>query len=247
MDWPLPNFLNNTIHYCVMNDEVLEPDTAEAVSESNDNGGSDSPKPKKKKKAGTITDAIPDAKSAQTAGSDASLGRIRTSKLTITTKKPSAKTWFWIHPSPEYRGKYKLVETESDDSMDTRLYLIAPELHTDKRVLRDSVDVQIFTYCTNRDRVGLWPLKMRQSDWRDTALEGIEYAQEQLIRLVPDVGARCYDIEQAEDEPEMCDWDWVLEGRDFTKLLNMGFKNRYVTSKDHPLFEELWVKNKTVR
>ena len=141
-------------------------------------------------------------------------------------------------------GNYKLVELESDQSIETKKYLIAPELHSHPKVIQDSTDVQIYTWCSNRYKVSLWDLKMFDSDWRDTALEAIEYGKEQICRIMPNMQDQCYEIEEAEHEPEMVDWEQVLEGKTFTDLLNMAFRNRYVTDFDHPLFQEIWLKEK---
>ena len=205
----------------------------------------DTPEKKsKKQRTGSIMNAIPDAKAVQSSGITKSLGTIKTRKLVMKAKKPNQKTWFWIYDNPEYMGDYRLVELESDQQLDSKLYLIDPSLHNHPKVIQDSTSVQIYTYCTTRYKLGLFPLNMYDSDWRDTAMEGIEYAKEQVCRLVPNIQDRCYDIEEAEHEPEMVDWEQILEGRSFTDLLNMAFKNRYVTDYEHPLFQEIWLTGK---
>ena len=61
--------------------------------------------------------------------------------------------------------------------------------------------------------------------------------------MIPDMQSRCYFLEQALEEPTTPNWDEVLDGKDFTQLLNLGFKGKYVEDETHPLFKELWLKD----
>ncbi|MEE2739580.1 MAG: hypothetical protein VX435_15215 [Planctomycetota bacterium] len=190
-----------------------------------------------------ITGVIGDAREIQL-GSNSGVGKVRKKKLSLSVKKPQKKSWFHVHPSKDYRGSFRAVEMDSEDSFEVKWYIIAPALHHDFKLSEDTVDIHVYTYLTNKGRVGLWPLKINDGDWCSTALEAIGYAQEQIIRLIPDNVSRCYSIEEAIQEPPAPDWERVLEGKTFTELLNLGFKGRYVEDEDHELFEDLWMKHK---
>ena len=183
---------------------------------SNETAVADAPETKSKTKvpvAGdkSITGPIGDLSDIQIASSG--VGKTRKKKLTISCRKPGKKSFLHVHPGEDFTTLVAGIEMEVEGSLDKPLYMVSPELLKDLRVQQEIQEIRIFTYLTNKGRVGLWPIKMSDNKWCTTAIEIAKMGMHQIVRVVPDMTEGCYECEVAEVEPDPPNWEQALKVR----------------------------------
>ena len=211
---------------------------------SNETAVADAPETKPKTKASvagdkSITGPIGDLSDIQIASSG--VGKTRKKKLSISCKKPGKKAFLYVNPNPDFTILIAGIEMEVEGSLDKPLYMVEASLLSDLRVQQEVQEIRIFTYLTNKGRVGLWPIKMSDNKWCTTAIEIANMAMHQIVRVVPDMTEGCYECEVAEVEPDPPNWEQALEGKTLKDLLNLAFKDTYIDTLDHPVLKELWL------
>ena len=94
---------------------------------------------------------------------------------------------FGTHPSPDYRQLAAIIELDED----REAYLVLPALI---RELGESeyVYATLYVYVTRHGTVGIWPVKVpnsdgRQNSWHTTAITAVEEAMKRWVRVVPNM------------------------------------------------------------
>ena len=152
----------------------------------------------------------------------------------IPVRKPRKTEFFRVLDSEEYTAKAAIIELKEE----RETYLVSIDLLSD---LSDyAVPVQVCVVMTRMQSLLIWPVKLpqeRRNLWHDTALEASHLAKEKWICIRADMNAGGYDILEAVaklPEPE-----WPTEELTFQRMLELGFKDFFVDSLDHPLIRRL--------
>jgi hypothetical protein len=155
--------------------------------------------------------------------------------VAVPVKKPHKQHFIRVHPSPEYRQLAALVELDEDREN----YLVLPAL---VRELGESeyVYATLHLYVTRHGTVGIWPLKVpnsngRQNLWHTTAIAAAEEAKKKWIRVVPNQVSKSNDVLVALEnlsEPEFPELS-------FNQILRIAFKDRIIDNLHHPVIRKL--------
>src|SRR5262249_8782934 len=102
------------------------------------------------------------------------------------------------------------------------------------------VPKRIYTVCSRDNSLSLWPIKLLDQnggldDWSQSAHQAAIFAMQKSVKIVsnrPFVASETFEATGDFPEPDWGD-------HDFLKLLELGFKDRIITSVDHPVVQVL--------
>jgi hypothetical protein len=141
-----------------------------------------------------------------------------------------------VHPDPAFRFPIAVIEMKED----RETYLIAPELRAELAT-ESTFKIQMTATAINRQGVlFLWAVNMPRADgradeWSRTGLEAIEMATRGWVRVTANMSLGAYDVFQANAQLIDPDWPTAAMG----ELLRIAFKERHITTLDHPILRRL--------
>jgi hypothetical protein len=153
---------------------------------------------------------------------------------TVPVRKPRAQDFVRVHPAPEFREPFAVIELKDDRER----YLITPEIAA---ALPAEIVTEMLYTAINRQRVVfLWPVRLPASDgrvleWHRSGQEAAEHAMHHWIRVVANMSLGAYEIIEAPGklpDPEYPDYS-------FHELLRIAFRDRIISSFDHPVLKRL--------
>jgi hypothetical protein len=153
---------------------------------------------------------------------------------TVPSRRPSPQDFVRVHPSPDSRENFAMIELK-DDRED---FLVRPELLAD--LAGEVIFKTIFTAINRQGVVFLWPVKLpkpddRKSDWPRSAREAAELAMTKWVRMKANLSLGAYEITVAESV--MADPVWP--DLSFVELYRIAYRDRMITSLDHPVIKRL--------
>jgi hypothetical protein len=157
--------------------------------------------------------------------------------LKIPVRKPSKGAFCRVHPSPDFRLATAVLDP---DDGSREIYLVAPQLRS---ALVGESTLNPVLLATAIDRQGvlfLWKAGLPRGD-RDCAAwssmrEAIDQAVRHWVRVAWSDALGAYDVSYATGELPEPEWPADLAFRD---ILRIAFKERFITSVDHPILRKL--------
>jgi hypothetical protein len=165
----------------------------------------------------------------------ASLG-VKKSLLTVPVRKPD-KSWFVrVHPADEYALQTAVVELKED----RETYLVAPALWPDLAGESTFSPRALFTGMNRQGVLFLWPIRLpgpdgKSDNWSASALEAAQMARREWVRVAANMALGAYDVFQASGDLPGPEWPDTA----FRDLLKIAFKDRMITTFDHPVLRRL--------
>ena len=165
----------------------------------------------------------------------ASLG-VKKALLTVPVRKPD-KSWFVrVHPDPDYRLNTVVIELKDE----REIYLVAPSLWPELSTEATFSPRALFTAVNRQGVVFLWPVRLpdangKLDDWNRSALEGVQLAQKDWVRVSANMSLGAYDVMVATGSLSEPMWPQEPLG----DLLGVAFKDRYIDKADHPVLKRL--------
>jgi hypothetical protein len=166
----------------------------------------------------------------------ASIG-VKKALLTVPHRKPDNSWFVRVHPDPDYQLPTAVLKLKEDRG---ETYLVAPafwpELATEP-----TFRPQLLVTAINRQGVVfLWEANLPRSDgradeWSRTALEAINIAKTQWVRVVANMGLGGYEVYTASGELGDPTWPDVP----FRDLLRLSFKDNYIQDRSHSVLRRL--------
>ena len=153
---------------------------------------------------------------------------------TVPARRPSPQDFIRVHPAPEYRENFAMIDLK-DDRED---YLVRPEvLH---ELAGEVVFKAVFTAVNRQGVVFLWPIRLpapddRKTEWPRSAREAAEMAMTKWLRLKANMSLGAYEITTAESAMAEPVWPELS----FEELLRIAFRDRMITAIDHPVVRRL--------
>ena len=153
---------------------------------------------------------------------------------TVPARRPSPQDFVRVHPSPDYRENFAMIDLK-DDRED---YLVRPEILPD--LAGEVVYKTIFTAINRQGVVFLWPIRLpapddRKNDWPRSAREAAEMAMRQWIRLKANMSLGAYEITKAESVMAEPVWPELS----YQQLLSIAYRDRMITTLDHAVVKRL--------
>jgi hypothetical protein len=155
----------------------------------------------------------------------------------IRCGKPEKHEFVRVRPGEEWRLETYLLELKgSQDKPGQETYLVQPSFVPD---LLGEVRPAVLFCAINRQKVPfLWRCWLPSTDgranlWTDTLLDAARLAERKWIRVV--AGAGQYDIAEAAGQLSEPEWPDLS----FREWIELAFKDRNITSLDHPVIRSL--------
>ena len=153
---------------------------------------------------------------------------------TIPVRKPGKQDFVRVHSDPDFRMETAILELKEERES----YLVASNLRAE---LEGEFTPKILFTAINRQKVlFLWSIRLpaedgRHDQWNASALEAASMAQKDWIRISSNMDLGAYDIFQSKGVLAEPEWPDI----DFTKILEIAFKDRYIDDIDHPVLRRL--------
>jgi hypothetical protein len=153
---------------------------------------------------------------------------------TIPVRKPNKQDFVRVHSDPAFRLETAVLEFKED----RETYLVAPHLWSE--LVGELTPKVLFTAMNRQKVLFVWAIRLpnedgRHDEWNASALEAAQAAQKKWVRVSANMSLGAYDVFEASadlPEPEWGDMD-------FTKILEVAFKGRYIDNLDHPALRRL--------
>jgi hypothetical protein len=154
--------------------------------------------------------------------------------LTVPVRKPNQQDFVRVHPDPQYRTIIALIELKDDRES----YLLMPEIA--QQLPGECVSVICYTTINRQGVVHLWPARLpppdgRINEWHRSAMEAAERAMSRWVRVKANMGLGAYEVFEAASSIPDPTWPEYS----FHQLLEIAFRDRLVTSLDHPVIKRL--------
>lgn len=155
----------------------------------------------------------------------------------VPVRKPQAQEYVRVHPGGDMT--ITVAVHEDKENLKSEFYLILPSMLPTMTELGAATYAQLYTATTRQGLTVIWPVKIPTggagNPWQESALEAVEQAKGNWVRVFADMGRGHYRIMKAEGDleaPEFSD-------KPFNELLEIGFKGRVIDSEDHPICRKL--------
>lgn len=152
----------------------------------------------------------------------------------IACRSPRADEWFRVKPGPESHFNTPMLRDPSSGEW----YLVAGQLWSR---LADRLAWVCPRLCVNHDgEMFVWPVptppprRSGAAPWRETAGVLASLAERWWCRVVADEAAQRYVVSTMEGDDAPPPPIWPAD--DFVDVLYAAFRDRLITSEDHPLF-----------
>jgi hypothetical protein len=153
---------------------------------------------------------------------------------TVPVRKPGPQDWVRVHPGPDYRDNFAVIELKDEREEYVLAAPLIPEL------MGEFVNKTLYTTINRQGVLSLWPARLpdpdgRQLDWHRSAREAAEAAMKRWIRFKANKSLGAYDI----FETEVCHSDPVWPELGFQEIIRIAFRDRLITTIDHPVIKRL--------
>jgi hypothetical protein len=155
---------------------------------------------------------------------------------TVPVRKPNPQDFNRVNPDPQYRlNGVALIKLRDDRD---EIFVLTPPIA--RELTGEFAMATIFTAVNRQEVTFLWPVMLpdpqgRPNEWRRSAAEAAEKAMGSWVRVKANMSLGAYEIFQAQSS--MSDPVWPEQS--FQELLRIGFRDRLVTSLEHPIVKRL--------
>ncbi len=161
---------------------------------------------------------------------------VKKALLTVPVRKPDRSCFVRANPDPDYRLQTAVIELKED----REVYLVAQTLWPDLSA-EPMFKPKLLVLAMNRQGgLFIWELNLprpdgRADEWSRSALEALDMATRQWVRVVANMPLGCYEVYTASGELGEPIWpDLTLK-----ELLRIAFKDRFITDISHPVLRRL--------
>jgi hypothetical protein len=153
---------------------------------------------------------------------------------TVPVRKPGGQDWVRVHPAPEYRENFPIVELKDDREEYIVTTALVPEL------AGEFVSKTLYTTINRQGTVFFWPVRLPSADGKDmnwwrSGREAAALAMENWVRVKSNMNLGAYEIFKAESV--MSEPEWPELG--FWDLIKIAFRDHLVDRIDHPVIKRL--------
>ncbi len=153
---------------------------------------------------------------------------------TIPVKKPNPQDFIRVHPHPDYRGNFAIVDLHDE----REIYLVHPNMAPE--LMGECFEATIYTTINRQGVLRLWPARLPGPDgkvleWHRSAHEAAELAMKSWIRVKANTELGAYEMYEAQSTIQEPTWPDLP----FQELLKIAFRERFINSPDHAIIKRL--------
>jgi hypothetical protein len=163
------------------------------------------------------------------------LAGVKKAHLTIPVRKPRPQSFVRVRHDETPDLETPLLTLKEDRE---EVFLVDPQLWPE---LQAEIVPHVLAVAIDRqNNLFVWPLKVpaqdgRSNTWHVSALQAAAYAKKHWIRVSANMGQGAYDTYEAMGHLPDPEWP-ALTTRE---ILRIAFKDKYITSLDHPVLRRL--------
>jgi hypothetical protein len=155
---------------------------------------------------------------------------------TIPVRKPSKEWFVQTHPDEDYRIQTFVVELKED----SETYLVDQSLWNDLASESTFSPRALITSINRQGVLFLWPIRLpgadgRLDEWSRSAMDAATRAAGKWLRVQANMSLGAYEMYEAAGQWAGPEWPDMP----FQELLRIAFKDRFITSYDHPVLKRL--------
>jgi len=159
---------------------------------------------------------------------------VKKALLTVPVRKPGRQDFVRVHPDASYRLETAVLELKEE----RETYLTDPSIWAE--LPSEIIAKVLFTTINRQGVLSLWPIRLpgedgRHDEWNRSALEAAALAQHSWVRVSANMSLGAYEVYQATGSLPEPEWPETS----FESILETAFKERYITSIDHPVIQRL--------
>lgn len=153
---------------------------------------------------------------------------------TVPVRKPHKQEHVRVHPAPEYREPFAILELKED----REYYVLVPDIAAE--MPGEFQSMMLYTTINRQGSVALWPVRLPDPDgktleWFRSAHEHAARAMHTWVRIVPNMNLGAYEVFVASGKIPEPEWP----EHTFRDLLRIAFRERIITSFDHAVLKRL--------
>ena len=153
---------------------------------------------------------------------------------TIPVRKPNPQDFLRVHPGPEYRAAFAMIEFKEE----REIYLLPP--HVARELPGEFVMAVMHTTINRQGVFSIWPVRLpapdgRINEWHRSAAEAAELAIQRWIRVKANMALGAYEIFEAAST--IADPKWP--DLSFQEIVRIAFRDRLVNTLDHAVIKRL--------
>jgi len=153
---------------------------------------------------------------------------------TIPVRKPSPQEFVRVHPSPEYRENFPIIELKDEREEYIVTASLVPEL------IGEFVIKTLYLAINRQGTLFFWPARLpgpdgKDMNWWKSGREAAQLAMKDWVRVKANMNLGAYDIFKAGSvisEPE-----WPTLG--YWELIKIAFRDHLIDRIDHPVIKRL--------
>jgi hypothetical protein len=154
--------------------------------------------------------------------------------MTIPVRKPGRQDFFRVHPSPDYYLETAVLEHKQE----RETYLVGRGLWSE--LPGEIVPKALFTVINRQNVLSIWTVRLpgrggRLDPWNQSAIDAVNIAKKQWIRMASDMNLGAYEVFMATAELPDPVWPELT----FEEMLKIAFKDKFIRDFDHPILCQL--------
>jgi hypothetical protein len=156
---------------------------------------------------------------------------------TVPVRKPNRQEFVRVHPSADYRADFAMIELKDEREREEE-YIVRGDLIGE--LAGEIAPKTLFTTINRQGVVFLWPARLpdpdgRPNEWHRSRREAAEIATTRWVRVEANMALGAYEIRVAESV--MAEPVWPESS--FQDLIRIAFRDRLITTIDHPVIRRL--------
>ena len=153
---------------------------------------------------------------------------------TIPVRRPSPQEFVRVHPSPEYRENFPIIELKDEREEYIVTASLVPEL------IGEFVIKTLYLAINRQGTLFFWPVRLpgpdgKDMNWWKSAREAAVLAMKDWVRVKANMNLGAYDIFQPDGV--IPDPEWPQRG--FWELIKIAFRDHLIDRIDHPVIKRL--------
>tara|TARA_R100000781_G_scaffold114463_1_gene85337 strand:+ start:1575 stop:2234 length:660 start_codon:yes stop_codon:yes gene_type:complete len=162
----------------------------------------------------------------------------------IKVEKPDKKTWFKIHPDPDFSQNLYIAEAASGDGFKTKSYIVqGKDDATHQELLRELDDVRYcccHLYATSTHQFKIWARKQwdgqdEEAEYHASARKAAEDAKLGFVKMKWAGGQ--YNWRSPRDPNRFHEPVWPTD-QTMLEILNIAFRENIIADMEHPVVME---------
>jgi hypothetical protein len=153
---------------------------------------------------------------------------------TIPVRKPSRQDFVRVHPSPDYRENFPIIELKDEQEE----YIVTADLVPE--LAGELVIKTLYLAVNKQGTIFFWPVRLPSADgkdmnWWKSSREAAAMAVHDWVRIKSNMNLGAYEIYKAVDTMSKPDWPQL----GFWELIKIAFRDHLVDRIDHPVIKRL--------